>query len=103
MIVKKTVDFYDIRDNAWGGATDTLDTIEDKGKEQEFMDLLEELYPDGTNETELNDFIAFNDDYIFKCLDISSEEDDDNEYDDESAEYDADYGADYSEEEEDDE
>jgi hypothetical protein len=83
--------------------THTLDTIEDKGKEQEFMDLLEELYPDGANETELNDFIVFDDDYIFECLDISSEEDDDNEYDDESAEYDADYGADYSEEEEDDE
>lgn len=35
MIVKKTVDFYDIRENAWGGATCTLDTIEDKGKEHE--------------------------------------------------------------------
>lgn len=98
MIVKKTVDFYAIRENAWGGATCTLDTIEDKGKEQEFMNLLEELYPDGVDETELNDFIRDEDAYIFKCLDISSEEDDDNEYDDdESAEYDADYGADYSE------
>lgn len=35
MIVKKTVDFYDIRENAWGGATHTLDTIEDKGKEED--------------------------------------------------------------------
>lgn len=99
MIVKKTVDFYDIRDNAWGGATFTLDTIEDKGKEQEFMDLLEELYPDGADETELNDFIAFEDEYIFECLGISSEEDTEEDDDDELAEYDADYGADYSEEE----
>lgn len=75
MIVKKTVDFYDIKEGAWGSATCTLDTIEDKGKEQEFMDLLEELYPDGVDETKLNDFIRDEDAYIFECLDISSEED----------------------------
>lgn len=82
MIVKKTVDFYDIRDEAWDGATHTLDTIEDKGKEQEFMDLLEELYPDGVDETELNDFIRDEDAYIFECLDISSEEEEEDTEDD---------------------
>lgn len=99
MIVKKEVDFYDIREGAWGGATFTLDTIEEKGKEQEFMDLLEELYPEGVDETALNDFIAFDDDYIFECLGISDDDEEDEE-DDENAEYEADYGADYSEEEE---
>lgn len=102
MIVKKEVSFYDIRENAWGGATFTLDTIEEHEKEEEFMALLEELYPDGADETELNDFIAFDDDYIFESLGISSEEDTADD-DDESAEYDSDYGADYSEEEEDNE
>lgn len=96
MVIRKEVDFYDIRENARGGATFTLDTIEEKGKEQEFMDLLDELYPDGADETELNDFIAFDDDYIFECLGITDDEDDE---DDENAEYEADYGADYSEEE----
>lgn len=76
MIVRKDVDFYDIRENAWGGATFTLDTIADYDKEEEFMALLEELYPDGADETELNDFIAFDDDYIFESLGISSEDDD---------------------------
>lgn len=99
MVIRKEVDFYDIRENAWGGATFTLDTIEDHGKEQEFMDLLEELYPEGADETELNDFIAFDDDYIFECLGITDDDEEDDE-DDENAEYESDYGADYSEEEE---
>lgn len=77
MIVRKDVDFYDIRENAWGVAKFTLATIADYDKEEEFMALLEELYPDGANETELNDFIAFDDDYIFESLGISSSEDDD--------------------------
>lgn len=83
MIVKKECDFYDIRENAWGGATFTLDTIEEKGKEQEFMDLLDELYPDGADETELNDFIAFEDGYIFECLGITDDDEDDDEEDEE--------------------
>lgn len=79
MVVRKDVDFYDIRENAWGGAKFTLDTIADYDKEEEFMALLEELYPDGADEKELNDFIAFDDDYIFKSLGISSSEEDDDE------------------------
>lgn len=79
MIVRKNVDFYDIRENAWGWAKFTLDTISDYDKEEEFMALLEELFPDGADETELNDFIAFDDDYIFESLGISSSEEDDDE------------------------
>jgi hypothetical protein len=79
MIVRKDVDFYDIKKNAWGGATFTLDTIADYDKEEEFMALLEELYPDGADETKLNDFIAFDDEYIFESLGISSEEDNDDD------------------------
>ena len=77
MIVRKEVNFYDIRESAWGVATFTLNTIEDHDKEQEFMDLLDELYPNGADETELNDFIAFEDDYIFECLGITDDDDDD--------------------------
>lgn len=79
MVIRKECDFYDIRENAWGGATFTLDTIEEKGKEQEFMDLLDELYPEGADETELNDFIAFEDGYIFESLGISDDDEGDEE------------------------
>lgn len=64
------MDFDDIYENAWGGAVDTLDTISNEGKENDLMMLLNELYPDGVDETELNDFLAFEDDYIFDVLGI---------------------------------
>lgn len=64
------MDFDDIYQNSWGGAVDTLNTISNEGKEDDLMELLDELYPDGVDETELNDFLAFEDDYIFQNLDI---------------------------------
>lgn len=38
------------------------------------MELLDFVYPDGVDETELNDFLAFEDDYIFSESDINVEE-----------------------------
>lgn len=64
------MDFDDIYQNSWSGAVDTLNTISNEGKEDDLMELLDELYPDGVDETELNDFLAFDDDYIFQNLDI---------------------------------
>lgn len=64
------MDFDDIYQNSWSGAVDTLNTISNEGKEDDLMELLDELYPDGVDEAELNDFLAFEDDYIFQNLDI---------------------------------
>lgn len=64
------MDFDDIYQNSWSGAVDTLNTISNEGKEDDLMELLDELYSDGVDETELNDFLAFEDDYIFQNLDI---------------------------------
>lgn len=64
------MDFDDIYQNSWSGAVDTLNTISNEGKEDDLMELLDGLYPDGVDETELNDFLAFEDDYIFQNLDI---------------------------------
>lgn len=64
------MDFDEIYQNSWSGAVDTLNTISNEGKEDDLMELLDELYPDGVDETELNDFLAFEDDYIFQNLDI---------------------------------
>lgn len=65
------MDFDDIYQNSWSGAVDTLNTISNEGKEDDLMELLDELYPDGVDEIELNDFLAFEDDYIFQNLDIN--------------------------------
>lgn len=65
---EKEIDFYDLMRGSWGGAVDTLERIEEEGKEDEFMRLLEQEYSNGAGGTELNDFITFEDDYIFEAL-----------------------------------
>lgn len=71
-VVKKTYydenDFYLLKENSWSGALQTLDDIERNELEQEFMFLLENIFPDEVDETELNDFIWFDRDYIFEQL-----------------------------------
>ena len=71
-VVKKTYynenDFYLLKENSWSGALQTLDDIERNELEQEFMFLLENIFPDEVDETELNDFIWFDRDYMFEQL-----------------------------------
>ena len=62
--------------DAWSGAVDTKERIIQEGKADEFDNLIEELYPDGLSETQLNDILWFEEDWIFEMLDISDEEED---------------------------
>lgn len=48
-------------------------------KEEEFEALIEELYPDGIDETQLNDILWFDSEWVFECLGINEEEDEDEE------------------------
>ena len=59
--------------NAWSGATDTKDTILRANKSEEFDNLIEELYPDGLSETQLNDILWFESDWVFENLGIEEE------------------------------
>lgn len=65
----KLVDFQ-----AWSGAIYTKNTIIDHDKASEFDDLIEEVYPDGLSETELNDILWFGDEWVFDALGIKTEE-----------------------------
>lgn len=56
----------------WSGATDTKKTIIENGKELDFNYLIEELYPEGLSETTLNDFLWFEDEFIFEQLNIKN-------------------------------
>ncbi len=56
--------------DAWSGAEDTKETILNNGKEKDFDFLIEELYPDGITETQLNDILWFESEWIFKNLNI---------------------------------
>ena len=65
--------------DAWSGAVDTKERIIQEGKADEFDNLIEELYPDGLSETQLNDILWFEEDWIFEMLGISDEEEEDEE------------------------
>lgn len=65
----KLVDFQ-----AWSGAVDTKNTIIDNDKAEEFDDLIEEVYPDGLSETQLNDLLWFDEEWVFESLGIEIEE-----------------------------
>ena len=75
--MKVYTDFYefsDLSENCWSGAIQTLDTITEHDKEDDLMQLLEEVFYDGIELTELNDFLWFDSDYIFECLEIELED-----------------------------
>ena len=59
---------------AWSGAVDTLDRVKEAGKCDELESILEELYPDGMSETELNDLLWFEPETIYEWLGIEEEE-----------------------------
>jgi hypothetical protein len=59
---------------AWSGAVDTYNTIEEAGKLDELDNLIEELYPDGLTETQLNDLLWHDTDWVYESLGIELEE-----------------------------
>lgn len=66
----------------WSGAVATADRIwEERGTEgwNELEAILEDAYPDGMDETELNDLLWFEPETIFEWLGIGNEEDEDDE------------------------
>ena len=71
--VKNEMDFNDLMNNCWSGAVDTLQVIEDNGKEEELMMLLEEITNNPTM-TDINDILWFEDEMIFESLGIIEEE-----------------------------
>lgn len=62
---------------AWSGAIPTKEAIINAGKAKEFDGLLDELFPNGCTEGELNDFLWFEDSTIYKLLGISGDNEDD--------------------------
>lgn len=74
MLVIKT-EFSDY--SPWSGAKDTYNRIEEENKLDMLESILEDLYPDGMTDTELNDLLWFESEQVFEWLGIS--EDDDSE------------------------
>lgn len=74
MTIKKDYGFYDLKDEVWQGAVDTLDRIENEGKQDELMEFLESYFMDIPTMTEVNDLLWFESDYIFESLGMEVEE-----------------------------
>ena len=59
--------FWELKEKSWSGAIDTLQDIENADLENAFMDLLEEIFSERIpTDTEINDFIWFDRDYIYE-------------------------------------
>lgn len=69
----------------WGGACDNFEILQNKGLLNEFDLLCEEIFEGEASETQINDFLWFEWDYICECLGIEEKsedyEDDDEEID----------------------
>ena len=55
---------------AWSGAKDTLNKLIELDKCDELEFILDDLYPNGLTETELNDILWFDDEWIYETLGI---------------------------------
>ena len=81
----------DYKENAWGGALNTLDEIEAQDKENEAVEIIEEYMSEDVlgyipSETELNDFIWFHLSDIMHLYDEDDENEKEEEKDDEEYE-----------------
>ena len=58
----------------WGNAVNTWKRIEDAGLVDETESILEDLYPEGIDETALNDILSFEPEWLLNELGIADEE-----------------------------
>lgn len=67
LIVNVGIDGY----NPWSGAVSTWEEIQEANKVDELEYLLEEIYPEGITDTQLNDLLWFESDWVFAQLDMN--------------------------------
>lgn len=73
MYIKKDFGFEELKDNSWSGALDTLEDIEKANKEEELMELLEQVFFDEIpTDTEVNDYLWFERDEIYSNLGLNA-------------------------------
>lgn len=75
MIIKQEIALEEF--DGWCGARETIDTVYNAGMIDELEAFFESEYPEGITETELNDILRFESDWVFEMLGIEEEEDED--------------------------
>ena len=72
MYIKSEItSFEELKWNSWSGAVDTLNRIEELDLKDEFMEIMEEYFnniEETPTETDINDFIWFETEYINELL-----------------------------------
>lgn len=71
-----TIDnFNELYDVCWSGAKNTLATIESLDKEDELMNLLDDIfcYSENLTLTDINDFLCFDSEYIYESLGLTED------------------------------
>lgn len=75
--IRKKMDFNDLVNECWSGAEFTLARIAEEGKEEEFINCLNEYFYCGDNSidyaptlTEINDLLRFDANWVLEQLDI---------------------------------
>lgn len=68
MTIKSDISLENFK--AWSGGKDTLNRIINEGKCNKLESMLEDLYPDGMTDTELNDLLWHDSDTVFEWLGI---------------------------------
>lgn len=73
MEIRKEINgFNELADMVWSGAMDTIADIQNANKEDEFMNFLEAVFCDeAPTDTEVNDFIWFERDYIYENIGLT--------------------------------
>lgn len=75
MEIRKEINgFYELADMVWSGAVDTISDIQNANKEDEFMDLIENVFCNELpTDTEINDFIWFERDFIYENIGLTED------------------------------
>ena len=80
MLVKREYGFNELYENSWSGAVDTLNAIIENNLEEELMQHLEDIFCENIpTDTELNDYLWFEWEYILECLGITEYEEEEEE------------------------
>lgn len=79
--VTQEMDFTDIWSTAWGQAYNILEEIWNANKVEELMNLLEEVFPDEADRTELNDLLAYDWEWVYSQIGMPIDDDEEEEED----------------------
>jgi hypothetical protein len=80
MFVKQDMDFNDLLRECWSGAKDTVKAIDDAGKGDELMSVLEEIFSEEIPTlTQINDLLWFEPETVYEWLGMSEEDEEDEE------------------------